>query len=53
MKTYKEIMSEGKAESDLLEMIEFMECDFESLNEGLDFKSALKKANVFLKTTLD
>ena len=49
MKTYKEIMSEGKAESDLLEMIEFMECDFESLNEGLDFKSALKKANVFSK----
>ena len=39
MKTFKQFIGEeNKAEKNLLELIEFMECDFESLNEGIDFK---------------
>ena len=50
MKTFKEHKEEQKLSDDIYDLIEFMECDLETLSEAIDFKSAIKGANLNLKT---
>ena len=50
MKSFKEHKEEQKLSDDIYDLIEFMECDLETLSEAIDFKSAIKGANLNLKT---
>ena len=50
MKSFKRHKEEQKLSDDIYDLIEFMECDLETLSEAIDFKSAIKGANLNLKT---
>ena len=50
MKSFKRHKEEQKLSDDIYDLIEFMEYDLETLSEAVDFKSAIKGANLNLKT---
>ena len=52
MKSFKRHKEEQKLSDDIYDLIEFMECDLETLSEAIDFKSAIKGANLNLKTKI-